>query len=152
MKRFRSFLIFFIPFILFLFYFTTQNEHNNHMAANSSHAGHGFVEIPEGLDLPAVKILVTQDLSKTWLLEIQTANFVFTPKKVGALSPSYNEGHAHLYINGEKINRIYGTFYNLGMLKQGENIIKVTLNSNNHGALIHKGKTIEHSLVINVSS
>jgi hypothetical protein len=149
MERFRSFLIFFIPFLLFFFYFTNQNDHN-HFSANSSHAEHGYVEIPEGYDVPSVKIFVTQDLSNTWLLEVQTKNFKFNPKNLGAKLPSYNEGHAHLYINGEKVNRLYGKYYNLGTLKQGKNKITVTLNSNNHGTLIYNGKSIENSRVVDV--
>ncbi|WP_421385272.1 hypothetical protein ACOJQI_11065 [Bacillus salacetis] len=152
MRKFKSFLIFFIPFLLFFFYFTNQNEHNSHMTANSSHSAHGFVEIPAGYEPPSVKIVVTQDQSKSWLLEVRTENFTFTPKKAGTATPSYNEGHAHLYINGKKINRLYGRYYNLGMLKQGENKIKVTLNSNNHGTLKVKGKIIENSAVAEVAS
>ncbi|MEQ2525118.1 hypothetical protein EKG37_07025 [Robertmurraya yapensis] len=150
MEKLRSFLIFFFPFLLFFFYFTYQSG-EQHFSANSSHTDHGFVEIPEGYDVPSVKIFVTQDQSDTWLLEVQTERFKFNPKMVGANLPSYNEGHAHLYINGEKVNRIYGRYYNLGTLKLGKNEIKVTLNSNNHGILTHNGKLIENSTVVDVS-
>ncbi|WP_209812210.1 hypothetical protein [Ammoniphilus resinae] len=143
-------MIFFIPFLLFFFYFTNENGHS-HFSANSSHPGHDYVEIPKGYDVPSVKIFVTQDQSDTWLLEVQTENFKFNPKKVGDKVPSYNEGHAHLYINGEKFNRLYGKYYNLGTLKQGKNKIKVTLNSNNHGTLIYNEKTIEDSMVVDVA-
>lgn len=147
MKRLRSFLIFFIPFICFFFYFTNQNVHT-HNPTDSSHDKHGYVEVPEAYKVPTVTISVTQDQSKTWLLEVETENFTFAPKKVGANIPSYNEGHAHLYINGEKVNRLYGKYYNLGTLKEGKNKIKVTLNSNNHGTLTNNGKTIENSTVV----
>jgi hypothetical protein len=149
MKRFRSFLIFFIPFIAFFFYFTNQNEHN-HSTANASknHSDHGYVEIPAGYHVPAVSMSVTQDQSGTWLLKVETNHFAFAPEKVGMKSPSYNEGHAHLYIDGKKINRLYGEYYNLGTLPKGKNEIKVTLHSNNHGALVYKGKPIQSSIVV----
>lgn len=151
MKRFGSFFTFFVPFVLFFFYFTYLNEHND-TTANSMHAGHGYVQIPEGYEVPSVTIIVTKDQSNTWLLEVRTENFKFNPKMVGAKMPSYNEGHAHLYINGEKINRLYGSYYNLGVLKKGKNNIQVTLNSNNHGVLVHNGKTIENSMTVEVTS
>ncbi len=147
MERFKSFLIFFIPFLLFFYYFTNDHEHN---LANTSHLTHGYVNVPEGHAVPSVQIYVTQDLSSTWLLEVETKNFAFTPKKIGANLPSYNEGHAHLYINGKKINRLYGKYYNLGELEQGKNEIKVTLNSNNHKTLLYEGNPIEFSTVVRV--
>jgi hypothetical protein len=151
MAKFRSFLIFFIPFILFFFYFTNQHE-TNHLSANSSHAAHGYVEIPKGHEAPSVKITVTKDPSNSWLLKVHTEDFTFTPEKAGSNAPSYHEGHAHIYINGEKINRLYGEYYHLGELKPGKNTIKVTLNSNNHGTLFYAGKAIENSTVIKIDN
>ena len=149
MKRLRSFLVFFIPFVVFFFYFTSNNEHNPSSAnASKNHMGHGFVEIPEGYEIPSVDVSVTQDSSGTWLLKVEAEHFMFAPEKVGLKSPSYNEGHAHLYINGEKINRLYGEYYNLGSLKKGKNEIKITLNSNNHGELVYKGKAIQSTVIV----
>lgn len=153
MERIKSFLTFFIPFLIFFFYFTNQNTHN-HSSANSTndHMAHDFVEIPDGYEVPSVDIIVTQDLSDTWLLKVETDHFTFAPEKVGLKVPSYNEGHAHIYINGKKVNRLYGEYYNLGSLKKGKNEIKVTLHSNNHGALVYKGKAIQASKIVDVSN
>ena len=41
-------------------------------------------------------------------------------------------GHAHVYINGVKLGRLYGHWMHLTGLKAGEHTIKVTLNSNDH--------------------
>ncbi|MEW8970681.1 MAG: hypothetical protein AB2411_08655 [Mesobacillus sp.] len=146
MKRVRSFLVFFIPFLGFFFYFTSNNEHN---PSSANHMQHDLVEIPDGYDIPALEISVTEDLSGTWLLTVDTTDFTFEPKKVGSDAPSYNEGHAHIYVNGEKVNRLYGPFYNLDTLKKGENEIMVTLNSNNHGVLAYRGKPISSRVVVN---
>ncbi|MFT9598928.1 hypothetical protein [Mesobacillus sp.] len=145
MKRLRSFLVFFIPFIVFFFYFTSNNEHNPSLA---NHMQHENVEIPEGNKIPSVNLSVTQDMSGTWLLKVDTIDFTFAPYKVGSDVPSYNEGHAHIYVNGKKINRLYGQFYNLGNLEKGKNEIMVTLNSNNHGTLAYRGKPISSSVVV----
>lgn len=146
MKRFNSFLVFFIPFLVFFYYFTSNNEHN---PSSANHMQHDLVEIPAGSKVPSVNIDVTQDMSGTWLLEVITTDFSFAPKKVGSKLPSYNEGHAHLYINGKIINRLYGQYYNLDTLKKGKNKIMVTLNSNDHGALIYRGKPISSSVIVN---
>jgi hypothetical protein len=149
MERLRSFLVFFIPFILFFFYFTSNNEHDPSSAsATKNHMGHGYVEIPEGYQIPSVNVSVKQDPSGTWLLKVKAEHFTFTPEKVGVESPSYNEGHAHVYINGKKINRLYGEYYNLGDLKKGKNEIKVTLNSNNHGELVYKGQLLQSTVIV----
>ncbi|GAE46128.1 hypothetical protein JCM21738_2991 [Mesobacillus boroniphilus JCM 21738] len=109
---------------------------------------HDYVEIPEGNKIPSVNISVNQDMSGTWLLSVDTTHFNFAPQKVGSADPSFNEGHAHIYVNGKKINRLYGHFYNLDTLKKGENEIMVTLNSNNHGILSYEGKPIMSMVVV----
>jgi hypothetical protein len=153
LARLKSFLIFFIPFIVFFLYFTSNNEHNPSSAnVSKNHMGHGFVEIPEGYQIPSIDVSVTQDPSGTWLLKVKAEHFMFAPENVGVKTPSYNEGHAHLYINGKKINRLYGEYYNLGDLKKGKSEIKVTLNSNNHGELVYKGQLIQSTVIVEIPS
>jgi hypothetical protein len=146
LEKLKSFLVFFIPFIVFFFYFTSNNEHN---PSSANHMQHDYVEIPEGYQVPLVNISVTEDMSGTWLLSVDTSHFSFSPQKVGSTEPSFNEGHAHIYVNGKKINRLYGPYYNLDTLKKGENEIMVTLNSNNHGILAYRGKPISSRVVVN---
>ncbi|WP_226038509.1 hypothetical protein [Aquibacillus saliphilus] len=145
MKKIKSFFVFLILFLALFLYFINQNPHSH--SANSENT-HDHIIIPESYPIPSIKVLVTQDHSDTWLLKIKTNNFQFAPEKVGVNLPSYNEGHAHLYINEKKINRLYGKYYNLGTLKEGQNKIKVSLHSNNHGALVHSGEKIEDSTTI----
>ncbi|MRG85946.1 hypothetical protein [Salinibacillus xinjiangensis] len=137
MKKFKSFIGLMISFVILSFYFIHQNQQ---IHLSEAHTTHQPVAIPESYESPKVDIHVQQDQSGTWLLELDTENFRFTPHKVGAEAPSYHEGHAHLYINGEKVNRLYGKYYNLGTLDEGENKIVVSLHSNNHGVLVYKGK------------
>ncbi|WP_369682774.1 hypothetical protein [Roseovarius sp. M141] len=49
------------------------------------------------------------------------------------------EGHAHVYVNGEKLGRLYGAWMHLPRLPPGEVIVLVTLNSNTHGPLAVDG-------------
>lgn len=108
------------------------------------------IEIPENMTPPSIAGAVKQDPSGTWYVEIQTENFTFTPENVGLEQTSYNEGHAHLYLNGKRMNRMYCQYYNLGKLKKGKYKILVTLNANNHGLYTYEGKPIvyEETIII----
>jgi hypothetical protein len=107
------------------------------------------LEIPDGQAVPTVDLIVHQDAQKGWNLEIQVTNFKFAPETVNQNS-SLNEGHAHLYINGKKITRIYGNWYYLPQLEPGRNNITISLNTNSHETLIYKGKVVEDTEIIEV--
>ncbi len=84
-----------------------------------------------------------------WNLEIQTTNFSFAPEQVNqANSPGM--GHGHIYINGEKVSRIYGPWLHLPQLPSGRNEITVGINANSHQALTHNGQKIESTVVVDV--
>jgi hypothetical protein len=89
-----------------------------------------------------------------WNLELITTNFRFAPEHVGtAVLPS--EGHAHLYIDGVKIGRIYGPWYNLPptLFKgAGDHEIRVTLNANDHSDLESNGMVIQSIVRVTTSS
>jgi hypothetical protein len=110
---------------------------------------HQNLEIPPGQPIPTVKLIVHPDAMKGWNLEIQVTDFNFVPEKVNSTS-SYTEGHAHLYINGKKITRLYGQWYYLSSLEPGDNELLVTLNTNKHETLVHNGKPIEAKVSIQV--
>ena len=82
-------------------------------------------------------------------LEIMTEGFEFTPENVNGENED-GEGHAHLYIDGEKWGRLYGEWFHLTGLDEGEHEIMVTLNANDHsdlvdedGEMIAATKTVE---------
>ncbi len=58
------------------------------------------------------------------------------------------EGHAHLYLNGEKIARIYGDWYHLAALPAGQNVLRVGLYSNSHKALAVNGAHLETEITL----
>jgi hypothetical protein len=148
MYRLVSFFVIFI-FVSILIFFHYQYGHHSALGHAQTHHEE-TVEIPESYRVPTIIASITQDQSGTWLLEIMTTNFTFTPKKVGSTVIQYNEGHAHLYINGEKTNRLYGNYYNLDYLSPGTYEVKVTLNANNHGTFTYAGKEIAYQQTIHV--
>ncbi|MDJ0706698.1 MAG: hypothetical protein QNJ46_25795 [Leptolyngbyaceae cyanobacterium MO_188.B28] len=115
---------------------------------HDSHA-HQSLEVSANQPIPSIDLIVHQDDVMGWNLEIQVANFRFAPENVNQESKTY-EGHAHLYINGKKIARLYGPWRHVASLEPGENQVKVTLNANGHESLSYQGKEISDTETIQV--
>lgn len=99
--------------------------------APSAHHAHNLYQHPTGTEAPTVKLHVTADAKSGFNLMIQTTNWTWAPEKVNT-DPVPNEGHAHLYVDGVKLGRLYGPHYHLTGLKPGQHDIRVTLNANDH--------------------
>lgn len=111
---------------------------------------HQMMAIPEGQPVPAVKLIVHEDLMQGWNLELQVENFQFAPEHID--QPSIpTEGHAHLYVNGKKIARLYGNWYHLPELPPGMNEVTVSLNANGHEILTFNGQAIQDTVTIEVN-
>ena len=123
----------------------TADRHHSH----GEHS-HGSIEIPPGQPIPFVNLIVREDPLRGWNVEVQVSNFRFSPERASQEHRD-GEGHAHLYINGEKITRLYGNWYYIQSLKPGRHEIKVTLSSNNHSDFIHNGQIIGDTAIIEVS-
>ncbi len=125
----------------------------NHLAnANSGthkgeHHHHKKIEIPSDQKAPSVDLVVHKDAIKGWNLEVKVTNFKFAPESVNTDS-AFNEGHAHLFINGKKITRLYSSWYYIDKLEPGNNEITVTLNTNIHEDLASDGEIIKDTEVV----
>lgn len=62
------------------------------------------------------------------------------------------QGHAHVFINGKKYQRLYGTDLHIpnDQLKSGVNQVAVSLNSHQHENWMANGKTIVSSVFIDL--
>lgn len=150
MKKFLNILLFFTLFIAFFAYYISKSDHLASVQGGAHHMEHNMFIIPSHLTPPSVEIKISQDPSGSYLLNLQTNHFTFAPEKVGHQVESIHEGHAHLYINEKKVTRLYGPYYDLGSLKKGENVIKVSLNANNHDRFFYAREPIEDSIKIEV--
>ncbi|MEM7726353.1 MAG: hypothetical protein AAF208_08260 [Cyanobacteria bacterium P01_A01_bin.45] len=121
---------------------------NTETTSGSGHH-HQKVEIPAGKPVPSVDLVVYKDAVKGWNLQLKTDNFVFAPENVNKDS-KLTEGHAHLFVNGKKITRLYSSWYHLDNLQPGENKVTVTLNTNKHEDLFYQGKKIQDTEAIKV--
>lgn len=125
------------------------HSHQGMMPGEGIH-DHKTMEIPVGQPVPSVDLIVHPDAMRGWNLEVKVSNFRFTPEKINQES-NPQEGHAHIYINGKKMTRLYGSWYYLERLDPGQHKITVTLNANGHEELIHNGQRIEDTEIIEVS-
>jgi hypothetical protein len=130
---------------------TIAEGEGHHDSGGHSQAGHhhGAIAIPPGQPIPTVNLIVLPDAEKGWNLDVQVTNFRFVPESVNVDSKT-TEGHAHLYVNGEKVTRLYGNWYYLSELPSGRNEITVTLNTNQHEDLMHDGQRIKATAIVEV--
>ncbi|CTQ49371.1 hypothetical protein [Jannaschia donghaensis] len=100
-------------------------------------------EISPDLPMPGVTHLMFPDVIDGYNVQILTRNFTFTPVGINR-PPKDNEGHAHIYVNGVKIARIYSDWYHLpdASLQPGENTVRVSLNANDHSEWAIGGRPI----------
>lgn len=126
-----------------------HNESPNNMISGEAPHQHKNLEIPVGQAVPTVDLTVHPDAVKGVNLEVKVANFRFAPEKINQES-KLTEGHGHLYIDGKKMTRLYGSWYYLADLEPGQRKITVTLNANGHENLVHQGKMIEDTEVVSV--
>ena len=106
---------------------------------------HSVKVIPPGYkNPPSVKIRLVMDAHTRGALNLflDLKNFRFAPEEVNKTS-RINEGHAHLYVNGEKLTRLYSASYFMDKLPKGDLEIRVTLNTNLHEDLIYSGKIVQ---------
>lgn len=114
------------------------------------------IEVPIGFPAISVSLRVTADKMDGVNLTIKADNYRMTPPNQTSKNQlsSQNktlQGHAHLYINGAKIQRVYGPNIHIPhrLLTKGNNIIKVTLNSHHHAQWTSNGKVISAEVQIN---
>ncbi len=120
------------------------------------HAAHrammvsGTMGIPlfeDGQDFPTAHLNAEQAADRSWNLTLDVTNFIFDADTEEPVHlPGH--GHAHLYINGMKIQRMYGTSATIGQLPPGTYIVRVSLNTNDHRPYTNAVGPVEASVSI----
>jgi hypothetical protein len=92
---------------------------------------------------PSVRLEVTADPDSGWNVHLITANFRFAPERAGG-EVRTGEGHAHLYVDGAKVARVYGPWHHLPAdpVPAGKHTLKAELNANDHGPWVVDGKPV----------
>jgi len=115
--------------------------HHPGMSHDSMPIRHGTMELGGMPAPPTVRLSVHKDPKAGWNLQVQVENFRFAPEHASTAHVP-GEGHAHLFIDGKKVTRLYGEWFHIPALAPGTHKITVTLNANSHEDLTNKGKPI----------
>jgi hypothetical protein len=109
--------------------------------------GHRLREVP-AQQAPTVSLEVTEDPASGWNVHVVTGDFQFAPERLGQVRPQ--EGHAHLFLDGEKIARLYGAWYHLSdaRVPAGKHELSVSLNANDHTVWAVDGEAIKATTTV----
>lgn len=110
---------------------------------------HAMLEVDMTKPVPSVSVDALEDAKDGYNIRLTTANYTWTPEKVNG-TPVQGEGHAHIYVNGVKVARLYGEWFHLptDKLLDGENVIEVTLNANDHSEWVQDGEHIAATVTL----
>ncbi len=111
------------------------------MLATSTVASHE--EDHEG---PSFEVQVLRDPVAGWNILIVT-DLRFAPENVSTHHVE-GEGHAHVYVDGVKVSRIYGMWHHLDDLGPGEHEIRVELSNNDHSPITTGEHVLEQVFTI----
>lgn len=100
-------------------------------------------------EAPTVKINVFPDPVGGYNVRLSTQRFVFAPQNSGKEDVT-GEGHAHLYVDGIKIARVYGEWFHIPGLATGTRVIRASLNGNSHAAYYLNQEPIADTVTITV--
>lgn len=131
----------------------TLDGHDHNVTAGAAmdhgHAHSQMIDLPEGADAPTIDVVLHKDAVSGWNLQIITTNFSFTPEAVNQENKA-GEGHAHIYVNGEKLARLYSPWMHIGKLPAGQVTVSASLNANDHSGLSVGQKPLSADVTIQV--
>lgn len=103
-----------------------------HGSDHGQRAHHRLRRVPAGPE-PQVDLVATPDDVDGYNVFLCAKRFRFSPERTGKHSDKF-EGHAYLYVNGQKKMRLYGPWFHVpnAWLQPGKSVVVVTLNDNRH--------------------
>ena len=106
---------------------------SDHDHASHSDMGHDHSTLTAWTGpAPDIALQIFNDMGDAQNLLIDITGFAFTPEAVNT-DAVQGTGHAHVYVDGEKVGRAYGPWMRLNNAPSGS-VVRVTLNANDHSA------------------
>jgi len=111
---------------------------------------HKMLELSPDTPVPQITLEVYRDETDGVNVHIRTNQYVLNAPHSQAQESEFLTGHAHLFINSKKVQRVYGADVHLpaSLFRQGVNQIAVSLISHQHENYTKKGQFIVVSLYI----
>jgi uncharacterized membrane protein YphA (DoxX/SURF4 family) len=107
----------------------------------------GMVDLSDSDSIPLITHMevISEPNNMGNTLHVKLKNWRFTPESVGK-PYTLNQGHIHVYIDGEKSGRMYSDWYYFGKLSKGKHKIAITINGDDHTAFTIGTKMIGKEL------
>ncbi|WP_443056250.1 hypothetical protein [Streptomyces sp. NBC_00239] len=108
--------------------------------------GHRLREVPAA-GAPQVGLEARPDSEDGWNLQLTVRNFHFTPDSTGGAALR-GAGHAHLFLDGRKLARLYGPWYHLpaAQVPPGTHTLTVRLYADDHTAWAVADRPVESTV------
>ncbi|WP_239024148.1 hypothetical protein [Paraglaciecola marina] len=126
-------------------------------AANIEIHQHQSREIGSGIPIPKIELTAFRDVIDGVNIHVSIANYVLSAPDLATKSVVSNEGflqgHAHVFVNGSKRQRLYGSDIHIpqSWLKDGVNQVAISLNSHAHENWVSNEHNIVGSIFLDLS-
>lgn len=129
-----------------------DSDDGHHGDDDGHHHHHDELDpIETDLDLGLTLVSAEVDGDSVTVTIEPSGDFTFVDDETGTANGHVDgEGHVHLYIDGEKITRMYETTYTHTGLAPGEHSVRVELSTNAHNPYAIDGIVIDDLLQIDV--
>ena len=122
-----------------------------HAQANSAASVHEIVQEAA----PQATLAIQKDPTGGFNVQVVTANFVWRPE-MASMQHIPGEGHAHVYLDGRKIMRIYNEWFHLNTFqfstKPGEQLLSIEFVGNDHAPYTIQGLPLGAQQLVDVPS
>ena len=122
-----------------------------HAQANSAASVHEIVQEAA----PQATLVIQKDPTGGFNVQVVTANFVWRPE-MASMQHIPGEGHAHVYLDGRKIMRIYNEWFHLNTFqfstKPGEQLLSIEFVGNDHAPYTIQGLPVGVEQIVDVPS
>lgn len=124
-----------------------MNDGDEHNDEHGDDHGASTIDVDPSNPIPEVAMVLNEtDDPGVFDLRVILANFTITPENVDG-EPVDNEGHMHLLIDGEKVQRFTDLELQI-TVPEGEHLVEVELNANNHSAYAIDGTPIRTGMTV----
>ena len=104
---------------------------------------------------PKATLDVQKDPTGGFNVQVVTSNFVWRPE-MASMQHVSGEGHAHVYLDGRKIMRIYNEWFHLNTYqfstRAGEQLLSIEFVGNDHAPYTIRGLPVGAEQVVDVPS
>lgn len=102
---------------------------------------------------PSAELVIMKDPTGGFNVQVLTSRFIWRPD-MASLKYVEGEGHAHVFLDGEKIMRIYNNWFHLNTFqfatRAGEQLVSVELVGNDHAPYTLEGLAVGAEALVDV--